>query len=103
MKTVLVAYPCRTAETPSMTPPKDMREPREFPMCPTNQHRRFALQLSCFLLFFAVTAGGAVAGSISGTARDASGSVIPNAGVTVREVDTGLIYRTQTDGNGYYV
>jgi hypothetical protein len=72
-------------------------------MFPTNQHRGFAFQLICFLLFFAVTAWGAVAGSFSGTARDASGSVIPNVSVTVREVDTGLIYRTQTDGEGYYV
>ncbi|MGA2048111.1 MAG: carboxypeptidase regulatory-like domain-containing protein [Terracidiphilus sp.] len=59
--------------------------------------------MSCFLLFFAVTAWGAVASSISGTAKDASGSVIPNARVTVREVETGLIYQTQTNGKGYYV
>jgi hypothetical protein len=64
--------------------------------------RRFAVQLSFFLLFLAVTAWGAVAGSISGTVKDPSGSVVPNAKVAVTEVDTGLVYRTQTDNKGYY-
>jgi hypothetical protein len=103
MKTNLVAYPDRTEENLSMAPSKGMRGARKSPMFPNNQHRRFALQLSCLLLLIAVNAWGAVAGSISGAAKDASGSVIPNASVTVREVDTGLVYRTQTDGNGYYV
>ena len=79
MKTELVAYPDCPEGSPSIAPPKDMREPGKFPMFPTNQQRGFAFQLICILLFFAVTAWGAVAGSISGTARDASGSVIPNA------------------------
>jgi hypothetical protein len=43
-----------------------------------------------------------VGGSISGTVSDPSGSVVPNASVTVREVNTGLLYRTLTDGKGYY-
>ena len=102
MKTKLVVYRDRIEESPSTAPPRDMREQRKAPMCHTNNNRRFALQLSCFLLIFVVTAWGAVAGSISGTAKDASGSAVPNASVTVREVNTGLVYRTQTDDKGYY-
>ena len=39
-----------------------------------------------------------VGGSISGTVQDPSGSVVPNASVTVREVNTGLTAATHTDG-----
>jgi hypothetical protein len=68
-----------------------------------NNTFKFAIQLSCILLFFAVAAWGAVSGSISGTVQDTTGSVIPNASVTVREVNTGLVYRTHSDGKGYYM
>jgi hypothetical protein len=34
--------------------------------------------------------------------NDSTGSVVPNANVTVREVDTGLVYRTQTEASGYF-
>ena len=43
-----------------------------------------------------------VGGSISGTVKDPSGRVVPNANVTVREVSTGLSYHTHTDSKGYY-
>jgi hypothetical protein len=43
-----------------------------------------------------------VGGSISGTVKDPSGSVISNADVTIREVNTGLSYHAHTDGKGYY-
>lgn len=68
----------------------------------TSSNRQFAIQLICFALSLSVTAWGAVAGSISGTVKDSSGSVVPNASVAVREVNTGLISRTRTDGKGYY-
>jgi hypothetical protein len=69
---------------------------------PSKNNRRFAVKLACFLLFLAATAWGAVAGSISGTVNDPSGSVVPSAKVTVQEINTGLVYRTQTDGKGYF-
>jgi hypothetical protein len=69
---------------------------------PSRRNRRFALLLSVFLVFLASAAWGAVAGSISGTAKDPSGRVVPNANVTAQEVGTGLVYRTQTDEKGYY-
>ena len=43
-----------------------------------------------------------VSGSISGTVKDPSGSVIVNAHVSVRESNTGLSYETRTDNKGYY-
>jgi hypothetical protein len=43
-----------------------------------------------------------VGGSISGTVQDPSDSVVPNASVTVREVNTGLKSVTHTDGKGHY-
>jgi hypothetical protein len=43
-----------------------------------------------------------VGGSISGTVKDPSGSVVPNAVVTVHEMNSGLSYHTRTDSKGYY-
>jgi hypothetical protein len=43
-----------------------------------------------------------VGGSISGTVKDVSGSVIPNASVALHEVNTGLQYKVRTDSKGYY-
>ncbi len=40
---------------------------------------------------------------LSGFVRDASGAVIPNAGVTIRNEATGLERRTTTNETGYYV
>ncbi len=53
-------------------------------------------------MFLNAAAWGAVAGSISGTVRDPSGSVVPNADVTVRELNTGIFYETHTDARGSY-
>jgi hypothetical protein len=62
----------------------------------------FAIKLACFSLFLTAAAWAAVAGSISGTVRDSSGSVVPNADVTARELDTGITYETHTDATGIY-
>jgi hypothetical protein len=43
-----------------------------------------------------------VGGSISGTVRDASGSVVPHADVSLREVSTGVQHHARTDDKGYY-
>jgi len=68
----------------------------------SKNHRQFAILLGGFLLFCAAAGWGAVAGSISGTVKDATGSVVPHARVTVQEFGTGLAYRTLTDGRGYF-
>jgi hypothetical protein len=40
---------------------------------------------------------------ISGQVTDASGSVLPNAAITVTNQDTGLVRNTRTNGDGVYV
>jgi len=50
----------------------------------------------------AVMAWASVGGSISGTVKDPSGRVVPNANVTALEVSTGLASATYTDSKGYY-
>ena len=50
----------------------------------------------------AALAWASVGGSISGTVKDASGSVIVNAQITVRESNTGLSYSSHSDSKGYY-
>ncbi len=43
-----------------------------------------------------------VTGSVNGTVTDPSGAVIPNAQVSVRNVDTGVVTPTTTNGAGLY-
>lgn len=62
----------------------------------------FAAKVACLLLFLTAAAWAAVAGSISGTVRDPSGSVVPNADVTVWELNTGIAHETHTDAKGNY-
>jgi len=102
MKTNLVVYCVPIRRTRSTAPPRGRRQLKEFQVKPSKNKRQFAILLSCFLLFFAAAGWGAVAGSISGAVKDPAGSVVPNANVTVQEVNTGLAYRTLTDGRGYY-
>jgi hypothetical protein len=42
-------------------------------------------------------------GSITGLVQDPTGAVVPNAQVTLTNVDTGLTLQTQTDASGNYV
>jgi len=57
----------------------------------------------CIVVLLSVAAlWASVSGSISGTVKDPSGSVVPNAHVTVKETNTGLSYETRTDRKGYY-
>ena len=62
------------------------------------------VQLISFLMLippYAVWAS--VSGSISGTVKDPSGSVVPQAQVEVRDVNMGASYRTTTDDRGFYI
>src|SRR5580692_207390 len=52
--------------------------------------------------FSAAIAWASVGGSISGTVKDPSGRVVPNAAVIAREVNKELTYRTHSDNSGYY-
>ena len=60
-----------------------------------------------FLIIFALflcsgISWGQVTASLTGTVKDASGAVIPDATVTVKHVETGLTRTTQTDAGGNY-
>jgi len=50
----------------------------------------------------AIVLWASVGGSISGTVKDPSGSVVAGASVTVMEINTGLSHQTRTDSKGYY-
>jgi Carboxypeptidase regulatory-like domain/TonB dependent receptor len=67
---------------------------------------RFVRKVSNVLCIVAVLSAAfvwaSVGGSISGTVKDPSGSVIPNAEVVIREINTGLSYHAHTDSKGYY-
>jgi len=60
-----------------------------------------------FLLCLSITVACALAqrdlGTITGTVSDPQGSGIPNAKVTITEVETGLAYVVETTSNGEYV
>src|SRR5260370_42374758 len=42
-------------------------------------------------------------GAITGIVQDSSGAIVPNAGVTVTNIDTGLELQGTSDGSGVYV
>jgi hypothetical protein len=44
----------------------------------------------------------AVSGTVLGTVTDSSGGVVPNAKVTLTEVNTGIMHAAQTNGSGNY-
>jgi hypothetical protein len=62
-----------------------------------------SLIVLCLLPFLTVAMLSAeVDGSISGTVKDPSGSVVPNASVVALEASTGISHSTHTDGRGFY-
>jgi hypothetical protein len=64
--------------------------------------RRIGRALCIPGIFSASLIWASVGGSISGTIKDSSGSVVPSAVITLREVSTGLQYHTHTDSQGFY-
>ena len=54
------------------------------------------------MLLSAAPAWAGVSGRISGTVKDATGSLVPDATVVIKDTDKGLTYRTHTDGHGYF-
>ena len=62
-----------------------------------------AMRLLCIAIILSATAlSASVSGSISGTVKDPTGSVIASAVVTAKEMNTGLSYQTRTDHKGHY-
>jgi hypothetical protein len=67
--------------------------------------RRFAIGaqiLMAVLIFFFASARAQTTGSISGTVKDATGSVIPDLAVLARNVDTGVQQNATSNGDGFY-
>jgi hypothetical protein len=75
---------------------------KEFKVRPSKSICRSAILLSCSLVIFCAAAWAAVSGSISGTVKDPTGSLVPKADITVRELNTGILHQTHTNGNGYF-
>src|SRR5437868_5813042 len=44
----------------------------------------------------------AVSGNITGTVQDASGAVLPNASITITDLDRGTVFHTQSNQDGNY-
>jgi hypothetical protein len=65
--------------------------------------QRLTLGLSfVILMLFAITSSAGVGGSVSGTVKDASGAVVPNADVRAINVETGVRHPATTNGQGFY-
>ena len=54
------------------------------------------------VMLAAVNSRAGTDGSVSGTVKDASGAVVPDATVTANDVDTGVQVRSATNGRGFY-
>jgi hypothetical protein len=65
--------------------------------------KQLAVSLSFALLILAtINSWAGIGGSISGTVRDASNAVIPNASVNASNVETGVQHQSATNGQGFY-
>ena len=63
---------------------------------------RQSLLLIAVLIFGPTLLLGKVTGSISGTARDAQGAVVPGVTVSAKNTQTGVVETIQTDNVGFY-
>ena len=69
----------------------------------SNLLKRLTLCLSfAMIMLVAVNSRAGTGGSVSGTVRDASGAVVPDATVSANNVDTGVQVRGATNGRGFY-
>ncbi len=65
--------------------------------------KRLTLFLTfAMLLLAAVSSRAGTGGSVSGTIKDASGAVVPDAIVSAKNLDTGVQIRLATNGRGFY-
>ena len=65
-------------------------------------HTLFRLLFLAVIPFFAFVAWSATGGSISGTLRDQTGSVVPDTVVTALNLDTTVQQTTKTNGDGFF-
>ncbi len=69
------------------------------------EQRRWALQLSLLLLFLGLVVPQAFAqqGAIVGTVFDPSGALVPNAKITITNVETATVHQYVTNNDGNYI
>src|SRR6185437_13142631 len=70
-----------------------------------SQRLSFGMKFALLAIFVGLAVSAvfaAVTGSISGTARDTQGAVIPDATVSLRNVQTGVVQTIHTDSAGFY-
>jgi hypothetical protein len=79
---------------------------KEISVNPKNFSLRMAVSTTCLIVMMLVASTSMwaqqVAGSITGTVVDPTGSALPKASVTVRDADRGTIWKTQTNNDGIY-
>jgi hypothetical protein len=64
--------------------------------------RRFSFLFFPLLILFTLNSWAGVGGSVSGTVRDASNAVVPNATINTINVETGVFHEIATNGQGFY-
>jgi hypothetical protein len=65
--------------------------------------KRLGLFLSfAMVMLAALISRAGTGGSVSGTVKDASGAVVPDANVSAKNFDTGVQFRSATNGRGFY-
>ena len=64
--------------------------------------RTYLLAIILTLPLFAGTVWAQVTASITGTVKDTSGAIVPEATVTVKNIESGLTRIAQTDAGGNY-
>jgi hypothetical protein len=68
-----------------------------------NLLKRLTLFLSlAMVMLAAVSSRAGTGGNVSGTVKDASGAVVPDATVSAKNLDTGVQVRGATNGRGFY-
>src|SRR5438045_3198501 len=72
------------------------------PMTIARRQPRFALVASALLIAAGCAFGQAITATLTGTVRDGTGSVVANAGITLRNEASGDVRKTVTNGEGYY-
>src|SRR3954453_18145255 len=65
--------------------------------------RRIASLFSFLALVWTISAyAQAVSGNIDGTVSDSSGAAVPNAAISITDVDRGTVFRTSSNAEGNY-
>ena len=76
---------------------------RPIPSDATHSTLLLSLMIATLLLFAARVSAQTDQGAITGIVQDTSGAMIPNAQISVTNVDTGLVLQSRTNAGGVFV